>query len=250
MTDRFAQARTAIDGVPGWLSDDQAQRLWDRAAALAPGATIVEIGSFRGRSTIVLGLAAPPGATVFAIDPHAGSDRGPQEIAADADRGDADHAAFTANLRAARVQERVRHLRLPSADALAAIPGEIDLLYVDGAHRYRPALADIGTYGERVAPGGSMLVHDAFSSIGVTLAILTRLVGAPDFAYAGRSRSLAEYRRARGRLAAGARLAGAGEQLAQLPWFARNLAIKLALVARSPAVAQRLGHRPGDQWPY
>jgi predicted O-methyltransferase YrrM len=250
MTRSFAQARAAIDGVPGWLSDDQAQRLWDRAAAVAPGATIVEIGSFRGRSTIVLALAAPPGATVLAIDPHAGSDRGPREIAADTARGDADHAAFTANLRAAGVQERVRHLRLPSADALGAIPGEIDLLYVDGAHRYRPALQDIGTYGERVAPGGSMLVHDAFSSIGVTLAILTRLVGAPDFAYAGRSRSLAEYRRAAGRLAARARLAGAGEQLAQLPWFARNVAIKLALVARSPAVAQRLGHRPGDQWPY
>ena len=250
MTGDFAQARAAIAAVEGWLSEDQARRLWDRAAAVPAGGTIVEIGSFRGRSTIVLALAAPPGVSVLAIDPHAGSDRGPQEIAADAARGDADHAAFVANLRAAGVQDRVRHLRLASAEALSTVPVSIDLLYVDGAHRYRPALQDIAGYGARVAPGGVMLIHDAFSSIGVTLAILTRLVGAPDFAYAGRARSLAEYRRAPGRLAPAQRLAAAGAQVAQLPWFARNVAIKLALVAGSPAAAQRLGHRPGDPWPY
>ena len=44
------------------------------------GEQIVEIGSFRGRSTIVLASGAPDGVAVVAIDPHAGNDRGPQEI--------------------------------------------------------------------------------------------------------------------------------------------------------------------------
>ena len=43
---------------------------------------IVEIGSFRGRSTIVLRRAAAPGVELVAIDPHGGGDRGPQEISA------------------------------------------------------------------------------------------------------------------------------------------------------------------------
>ena len=58
----------------------------------------MEIGSFRGRSTIVLASGAPDGAEVVAIDPHGGGDRGPGEITPDAVRGDEDCAAFRANL--------------------------------------------------------------------------------------------------------------------------------------------------------
>ena len=152
---------------------------------------MVEIGSFRGRSTVVLALAA---GEVVAIDPHAGSDRGPQEIAADAQRGDADHEAFTANLAAAGVAERVRHVRKFSADAHGDVSGPLSLLYVDGAHRFGPARADLAGWGGRVAPGGTMLVHDAFSSIGVTLALLATCATG-DWRYAGRSGSLAEYER-------------------------------------------------------
>ncbi|MFZ0089989.1 MAG: class I SAM-dependent methyltransferase, partial [Solirubrobacteraceae bacterium] len=218
MSDGFPDVRAAIAGVDGWLSDDQAERLWQRARALAPAATIVEIGSFRGRSTIVLALGAPAGATVVAIDPHAGSDRGPQEIAADGVRGESDHDAFLANLRAAGVADTVRHVRLPSRVALDDAGSRIDLLYVDGAHRYGPAAADIAGYGARVAPGGTMLIHDAFSSIGVTLALLTRLVPGAAFAYRGRSRSLAEYRRAVPPMRGAARRRNVAVQLAQLPW--------------------------------
>lgn len=247
----FERALEAIEQVEGWLSEDQARRLFERAAAVAPGGTIVEIGSFRGRSTIVLALAAAPGVSVIAIDPHAGGDRGPQELAPDAARGEADHSSFRANLVAAGVSDRVRHVRLPSAAALEAVTGPIDLLFVDGAHRLGPALDDITRYGALVIPGGTMLIHDAFSSVGVTLAIGARLLGSTQFEYVGRARSLAEYRRGEAtRLPAGARAASARAQLAQAPWFARNLAIKLALVAGRSGVARGLGHRPGDRWPY
>jgi hypothetical protein len=150
----------------------------------------------------------------------------------------------------AGVAGRVRHVRLASRDALGVLAGQIDLLYVDGAHRYGPARSDISRWGARIAPGGTLLIHDAFSSVGVTLAILTRLVLAGDFVYVGRVRSLAEYRRADGPVPAGERLGSGLRQVAQLPWFGRNVLIKLALVAGRRALAARLGHRPGDEWPY
>ena len=224
----------ALDGVEGWLSEAQADRLHETAAALTPPARIVEIGSFRGRSTIVLARAAPQGAEVIAIDPHAGTDRGPQEIETDAATGEADHERFLANLDRAGVRERVRHVRAFSQDALREVQGEIDVLFVDGAHRYRPACDDITRWGARVRPNGTMLIHDSFSSIGVTAAILRHLVLSRDYVYVGRTASLAEYRRAE------AGLKSALRQLAQLPWFARNLFVKLALVLRL---------RSGD-WPY
>ena len=224
----------ALDGVEGWLSEDQARRLHEAAAAVAPPGRIVEIGSFRGRSTIVLARAAPEGVEVVAVDPHAGTDRGPQEIETSAATGEADHERFLANLERAGVRERVRHVRELSGSAHRAVEGEIDLLYVDGAHRYGPARDDIARWGARVRPGGTMMIHDSFSSIGVTAAILRHLVWSRDYVYVGRTASLAEYRRA------DAGLRSALRQLGQLPWFARNVLVKIALVLRL---------RSGD-WPY
>ena len=245
--DTFEEALAAVAEVDGWMTDGQARLLWDRASALADGDRIVEIGSYRGRSAIVLASAADPAVEVVAIDPHAGNDRGPQEIDGSAAEGDADHETFVANLRGAGVADRVRHVRLPSSDAGGEVAGPIALLYIDGAHRYRPASDDIRGWGARVADGGTMLIHDSFSSIGVTLAQVRTLFLGRSFTYCGRSRSMAEYRRepVRGRR----RLANLARQAASLPWFVHNVAIKALLVARLGPLTRLLGHR-SDEWPY
>jgi Methyltransferase domain len=209
---------------------------------------IVEIGSFRGRSTIVLRRAAAPEVEVVAIDPHGGGDRGPQQISPDAALGEADHEAFHANLRRAGVDDGVRHVRRMSQDALAEVEGEVALLYVDGAHRYGPARADLERWGERVAPSGTMLVHDAYNAVGVMLAQLRLMFLSQTWRYVGRSRSLAEYRREE--LTGAARLRNAAAQLRGIPWFVRNCLIKLAMVARMRPVARRLGLPDADDWPY
>jgi hypothetical protein len=244
----FAATLADISGVEGWLSDDQARLLWDAARRVRPPGRIVEIGSFRGRSTIVLRRAAADGVELVAVDPHGGGDRGPREIAPEAARGEEDHRAFQANLRRARVDEGVRHVRLPSQDALGAVGGPVDLLYVDGAHRYGPARADIKRWGGRVPVGGTMLVHDAYNAVGVMLAQLRVLLGSGRWRYVGRVRSLAEYRREE--LGPAARLRNALRQAAGLPYFVRNCLIKLALVARLRPVARLLGQPDEDHWPY
>lgn len=244
----FHGALAAVAGVEGWMSDDQALRLWAAAGIVQAPGRIVEIGSFRGRSTIVLRRAAEPQVEVVAIDPHGGGDRGPQEITPDAIRGDADHRTFHANLAAAGVADGVRHVRRTSDEALAEVEGTIDLLYVDGAHRYRPARADIERWGERVRPGGTMLVHDSFNAIGVTLAQLRLLFLSSRWRYVGRSRSLAEYRRVG--LSPPERLRNALRQAKELPYFGRNGLIKLALVAGLRPVARLLGQPDADDWPY
>ena len=105
-----------LPDVEGWLTEAQAARLDRCARAVPAGGRIVEIGSFRGRSTIVLARAAPDGAEVVAIDPHLGSDRGPQEIAAQPELGEQDTQIFRANLERHGVLERVT----PRADAVVA----------------------------------------------------------------------------------------------------------------------------------
>lgn len=233
----------AVDGVEGWLSPDQVARLHAAARSVPDGGQIVEIGSFRGRSATVLALGSGPGVAITCIDPHLGSDRGPQEIEAQPELGNADHDAFLANLERAGVRDRIRHVRALSGEALEAVSGPIDVLFVDGAHRYGPALDDLRRWGDRVPPGGTLLVHDSFSSIGVTAALLRQVVLNPRWRYAGRDRSLASYVRARNTPGSVTR------QLAQLPWFARNVVVKVLLVARLAPLARALGHRDGP-WPY
>ena len=224
----FDEVSGLIADVDGWLSPDQAARLYAAAAATRPGQQIVEIGSFRGRSTIVLAGAAPDGVDIVAIDPHAGNDRGPQEISGFETEAAGDHEVFNANLAAAGVADRVHHIREFSDRAHGAVTGPISVLYIDGAHRFAPAREDIRRWGARIERGGTMLIHDSFSSVGVTLAIARELMFGRRFRYVGRSRSLAEYRADLG----GWWPRGANNalrQLAQLPWFAKNVALKVLL---------------------
>jgi predicted O-methyltransferase YrrM len=246
MSKSFDDTWRELDEVQGWMSRSQAGRLWDRASELRPGAAVVEIGSFHGRSAIVLATAAPDGTTVVAIDPHGGNDRGPQEISGFETEASVDHEVFHRNLDDAGVADRVRHVRAFSDAALDEVEGPVDLLYVDGAHRYRPALDDLQRWGDRVAPGGTMLVHDSFSSIGVTLALLVLALTSRRWRYVGRSRSMAELHR--DELGLGAWAANVARHVVELGWFARNVTIKVLLSARQRRLAALLGS-DGD-WPY
>ncbi len=102
-------------------------------------------------------------------------------------------------------------------------------------------------WGARVADGGTLLVHDSWSSIGVTGALLRTYLGSPEWRYIGRSQSMAEYRR--GPLSGRERRASAMRQLAELPWFVRNVVIKVLLTCKLGRVTRILGH-DGETWPY
>jgi len=244
----LADVLRAVDGVDGWMSPDQAEALYTAAASCHRGDQIVEIGSFRGRSTIVLASAAEPGVDVIAIDPHAGNDRGPNELDGFAAEASEDHEVFNRNLAEAGVAGRVRHVREMSDRAHSAVKGDIAVLYIDGAHRYAPARADIHEWGARVRAGGTLLIHDSFSSVGVTLAIIKELMFGRRFRYVGRARSLTIYHAdldGGGR----SRVLNALRQLAQLPWFAKNLLLKVLLTLKFGTLMRRLG-RPEPEWPY
>jgi len=237
----------ALEGVEGWFSPEQVDRVVARAGEVRPGGRIVEIGSFRGRSTVAIARSAPEGVEIVAIDPHAGNDRGPQEIEGFEDEAAVDSKVFLANLERAGVRDRVTYVRKFSHDALDDVAAPIDVLHIDGAHRFGPASDDIKSWGARVTGGGAMLIHDSFSSLGVTAAIASTVMFSGQWRYAGRSRSLAEFRHepVRGT----ARLANVGRQLAQLPWFLRNVTIKVLIAAKVPKATRLLGHE-GDNWPY
>ena len=242
----FDQVFRSIADVQGWMTRAQACRLWDRAAELSSGDRIVEIGSYHGRSAIVLASAAPAGVEVITIDPHGGNDRGPQQYEGEFEAGQRDHEVFVGNLTNAGIVHRIRHVRKASQDATSDVLGEVEIVYIDGAHRYHPAKADIERWGRKIAVGGTLLIHDSFSSVGVTFAILATLSLGGKFRYIGRSGTMTQYRREE--LTPADRAANAFRQLLEVPYFARNVLFKLLILAKLRPLVRLLGGT--GEWPY
>jgi precorrin-6B methylase 2 len=221
----FEAAYAWIEPVSGWLTKDQARVLFDAVRALPRDATVVEVGSHQGRSTLALALARPD-VTVVAIDPfEAGGRFG----------GGATRQVFEDNLGRPRVRERVEHIAERSTRVLDTWLRPVDLVFVDGKHDVLSTLRDL-QWGDRLPDGGRLLVHDSFSSLGVTSAVLLHALPSRRLRYAGRCGSLAVFERARP--AGTDRLA----MLRELPWFGRNLLVKVLLRLRLRPLARLMGH--------
>ena len=223
----FEEAWSVADEVPGWLTRGQARLLHDQAAALPEGAVLLEIGSHQGRSTVVLGrVAAAKGGEVIAVDPF---------VEGRLFGGQPTKDKFVAHLGMAGVSDVVRHVEAYSTKARTGWSESIDYLYIDGKHDVW-TLSDDLLWHRFLAPGGPVLVHDAFSSIGVTLGILLRVLPGSDLAYEGREGSMALFRKRRPTLGDRFRILG------ELPWWIRNVGIKVLLRLRLRPLARLVGH--------
>lgn len=154
----IATART----IPGWLADDEAELLIGAAAHVACAgrpAALVEIGSYLGRSTVVLAAtlrALSPGSRLFAVDPHEGT-----VGAADSklDHGASTFESFVANIDKAGVSAWVRPIRALSYEVVW--PGDsIDLLFIDGLHDRLNVQRDFRHFERFLDPGALVLFHD------------------------------------------------------------------------------------------
>ncbi|UQX87136.1 class I SAM-dependent methyltransferase [Jatrophihabitans telluris] len=213
----FTATMAVAESIGGWLTAAQARVLWDEAATLPARSRIVEIGSHQGRSTVVLARAAPE-STLVAIDPF---------IAGALFGGAATKDKFAANIDRAGVAGRIELREAKSTDLRPTWTEPIDLLYIDGKHDYW-TLSDDLRWAEFVRPGGIVLIHDAFSSIGVTLGLLRHVLFGSRLRYLDRQTSLARFAVEPPQLRDRARLMG------QLPWWVRNVVIKVGLRAARP----------------
>lgn len=218
----FEAAWQVARDIDGWLTEDQARVLHEAARAVAPG-RVVEIGAHLGRSTVVL---ASTGAAVTAIDPFPDDWR--------YGRPDTERR-FRTHLALAEVDGRVDVRVATSREVRQQWSTPVRLVYVDGKHDMWSCLDDLG-WSRFLQPGDTLLVHDAFSSLGVTSAVLRDAVLGSRHRYIRRTGSLAQLEV--GRPSARDR----GRVLREMPWFARNLVVKVLLRLRLRPAARLLGH--------
>ena len=142
------------------LQIDEAALLYRVARDAGPGA-LAEIGRFRGGSTVITSAAMDAGAELWSYD---------LSSAFDAQLDDA--------LRRLGLRERVT-LVVGDSKTVELPPAPLRALFVDGDHTYEGARTDYLRWRELVAPGGSLLFHDAVDTggYGNTYPGITRLVG-------------------------------------------------------------------------
>jgi MMP 1-O-methyltransferase len=154
--DQRDRARRAASPVEGWLSDAQGIALFEAAAQVTGPGAIVEIGSWKGRSTIWLAHGARvAGRSVFAIDPHTASRE-------DASANTYDE--FSSNIRGAGVEDVVTPLVMSSADAAAHVSGAVEVLFIDGDHSDEGSRIDAAIWLPKLAEGGVVLMHDVITA--------------------------------------------------------------------------------------
>ena len=65
----------SVKAIDGWLTDNEVKFLYMASEKFSKKGNIVEIGSWKGRSTVCLALGSKRsgGGKVYAVDPHIGS---------------------------------------------------------------------------------------------------------------------------------------------------------------------------------
>ena len=146
-----------VASVEGWLYDEEVELLYRLASGVTTGA-IVEIGSYRGKSTVTLALGSRDhhGVPVYAVDPHEtftgvmGFEFRP-----------ADRTAFLQNIVRCEVSEIIRVVNLRSTVAAAGWNQPVGLLWIDGDHRYASVKLDLECWERHLAPGARVALHDS-----------------------------------------------------------------------------------------
>ncbi len=179
--------------VPGMISEEDGLFLYDLASKCTKGA-IVEIGSSSGRSTICLAKGSKSGGnmTVYAIDPHNGGGSTPDPMWWDIDHEGIPNPKYYINqgkslspFKERLLEHRVDDIVVPMVNYSELVykngwARPIELLFIDGEHRYNYVKMDLEMWGKHVVRGGIILMHDS-SYPGVRRVINESIISNPRF---------------------------------------------------------------------
>ena len=162
----FALAETVI----GFMPVDEGRALFDAAVRYLSGGVAVEIGTYCGRSTVLLGAAAAQnGSLLYTVDHHHGSEEHQpgwefhDTTMVDPVSGRFDTLpTFRRTLDAAGLDDTIVAVVGKSPVVARGWRTPLELLFIDGGHSEEAAQADFEGWAKWVAVGGALIIHDVF----------------------------------------------------------------------------------------
>jgi predicted O-methyltransferase YrrM len=156
--------------VTGFMPPDEGRALHDAALRYLDHGVAVEIGTYCGKSTLLLGAAAQQKAGVlYTIDHHHGS----EEHQPGCEYHDASMVdevtglfdtltTFRRTLDAAALDDHVVAVVGKSAVVARGWRTPLQLLFIDGGHSEAAAAQDFDGWAKWVAVDGALIIHDVF----------------------------------------------------------------------------------------
>ncbi|MFD0029214.1 class I SAM-dependent methyltransferase [Streptomyces sp. NPDC055059] len=161
----------AFEAAKGFMPLGEGLALYAAAAeAAALGLPLLEVGTYCGRSTILLADAAhQAGVSALTVDHHRGSEEqqpgwdyhDPETVDPVVGRMDT-LPTFRRTLHAAGLEDHVIALVGRSPQVAAVWGGPLGLVFIDGGHTDEHATADYEGWAPHLAEGGLLLIHDVF----------------------------------------------------------------------------------------
>ena len=173
--------------IEGWLTLHEAIALYRLSSLLPKGSIIVEIGSWKGKSTYCLARGLKEG-KVFALDPFDGSGDEWSEKIYLAHRGDKPILQqFISNMKKLKVLDRITTIVGVSSQFVGMFE-KIDFLFIDGNHSIEACDFDYSSFSPYIISGGYLAIHDFDSSrshLGPTWVVKNRVLNSSEYEFIG-----------------------------------------------------------------
>ena len=143
--------------IEGWLGENEAKLLYELARKCTGKGVVVEIGSWKGKSTIHLAKGSKAGKNirVYAVDPHTGS-RIQKEKFGKLWTFD----EFKNNIKTAGLLDIITPIVKTSEEAAKEFKEPVELVFIDADHDYDMVKLDFELWYPKLVDGGIIVLHD------------------------------------------------------------------------------------------
>ncbi|MGX1907562.1 class I SAM-dependent methyltransferase [Streptomyces phaeochromogenes] len=161
----------AFEGAKGFMPVGEGLALYEAAVEAGRlGLPLLEVGTYCGRSTVLLaGAAREAGVTAVTVDHHRGSEEQQpgweyhDPATVDRELGVMDTLpTFRRTLHRAGLEDHVVAVVGRSPQIAAFWNSPLGLVFIDGGHTDEHATGDYEGWAPHVAEGGLLLIHDVF----------------------------------------------------------------------------------------
>jgi len=168
-----------VEHVEGWLTPREIEFIALLGAYPKAAGAVMEIGSYRGRSTIVLAKAVElsDNALIHAVDPL--EDWG--DMIEDGQGKLSARALLDKNFADLAVTHKIKVHQNFSQVVAPTWSEKLRVLWIDGDHSYRGALQDFENFSPHLAPGGVIAFHDVMTAFECGRVFLDKVVKSSRF---------------------------------------------------------------------
>lgn len=156
--------------LKGFLSNEEAHRLFELAREASTRGPCLEIGSYCGKSSVYIGLGCKEsGGILFSIDHHEGSEeQQPGQEYFDPELLDAKTGKintfplFQEVIRKTGLADTVVPIVCQSAVVARFWNTPVSMIFIDGGHTFAAAFADYNSWVCHLMQNGLLAIHDVF----------------------------------------------------------------------------------------